>query len=436
MSTTAASRWGLAALAAAMVAAAGVGAGEADATCSSSVPVAASFADEPFDGEIGLAPEVASVDVSLGAVCELAVTRGSPTALRPPGSYATRRSRRTSTPTRTLPRALLSGAAPTAPCSSSARTDPTFRPRWGPGPAASSASAPLPSCPRLVPPGSRRRSISSPCPARRRSGSAWPRTGRRLCSRAGHALLRLRRDLRRRACRPAAGRRTTGATATRHDRPGSAGLHGPERPPPRRDLGPPQTQPRRLPLASRQGSQPGQGGSCRVDVPHGRYANPAHGGRPRLHGQHVAAYARWPVRALHTPPWPGAPRPQQPHARQPRFLAKGTARVARAAVVAAVVALKGSARLRDHQRARQSLQGAARRTTERACVPAAVANSLLPPSESDDHRAVERGTSGRPVARERRWVCGTVRRRRFRLVAGALPRLACAAPSVASMSRD
>ncbi|HMI72589.1 MAG TPA: PASTA domain-containing protein [Solirubrobacteraceae bacterium] len=37
------------------------------------MPVAASFADDPFDGEIGLAPEVASVDVSLGAVCELAV---------------------------------------------------------------------------------------------------------------------------------------------------------------------------------------------------------------------------------------------------------------------------------------------------------------------------------------------------------------------------
>ena len=73
MPTTAASRWRLAALTAAMVAAAAVEASEADATCSSSVPVAASFADDPFDGEIGLAPEVASVEVSLGAVCELAV---------------------------------------------------------------------------------------------------------------------------------------------------------------------------------------------------------------------------------------------------------------------------------------------------------------------------------------------------------------------------
>ena len=73
MPTTAASRWRLAALTAATVAAAGVGAGEADATCSSSAPVAASFADDPFDGEIGLAPEIASVDVSLGAVCELVV---------------------------------------------------------------------------------------------------------------------------------------------------------------------------------------------------------------------------------------------------------------------------------------------------------------------------------------------------------------------------
>jgi PASTA domain len=74
MSITASSRGRLAALtAAAAVAAGGVEADDADAACSSSTPAAVSFADDPFDGEIGLAPEIASVDVSVSSACELVV---------------------------------------------------------------------------------------------------------------------------------------------------------------------------------------------------------------------------------------------------------------------------------------------------------------------------------------------------------------------------
>jgi hypothetical protein len=73
MSITASSRWRLAALTAAALAAAGVETEGADAACASSTPLAQSFADDPFDGEIGLAPEIATVDVSLGAACELVV---------------------------------------------------------------------------------------------------------------------------------------------------------------------------------------------------------------------------------------------------------------------------------------------------------------------------------------------------------------------------
>jgi hypothetical protein len=74
MSMTASGRWRLAVLtAAAAVAAAGVETDDARATCSSSTPLASSFADDPYDGEIGLAPEIATVDVSLGGACELVV---------------------------------------------------------------------------------------------------------------------------------------------------------------------------------------------------------------------------------------------------------------------------------------------------------------------------------------------------------------------------
>jgi hypothetical protein len=45
----------------------------AQATCSSSTPASHTFADDPFDGELGLAPEIATVDASLGAACELVV---------------------------------------------------------------------------------------------------------------------------------------------------------------------------------------------------------------------------------------------------------------------------------------------------------------------------------------------------------------------------
>jgi hypothetical protein len=67
------SRWQLAVLTAAAVATAGFATDDANATCSSSEPVAVTFADDPFDGELGLAPEIATVDVSLGAACELVV---------------------------------------------------------------------------------------------------------------------------------------------------------------------------------------------------------------------------------------------------------------------------------------------------------------------------------------------------------------------------
>jgi hypothetical protein len=70
------SRWQLAVLTAAAVAAAGFGADDADATCSSSAPATQSFADDPFDGEIGLAPEIATVDVSLGAACDVVISTG------------------------------------------------------------------------------------------------------------------------------------------------------------------------------------------------------------------------------------------------------------------------------------------------------------------------------------------------------------------------
>jgi hypothetical protein len=45
----------------------------AQATCSSSTPAGQRFADDRSDGELGLAPELTFVNVSLGAACELVV---------------------------------------------------------------------------------------------------------------------------------------------------------------------------------------------------------------------------------------------------------------------------------------------------------------------------------------------------------------------------
>jgi PASTA domain len=46
----------------------------ARAACLHSTPASASFTDDPFDGELGLAPELTYVDMSLGAACEVVVT--------------------------------------------------------------------------------------------------------------------------------------------------------------------------------------------------------------------------------------------------------------------------------------------------------------------------------------------------------------------------
>ena len=68
-----ASRLWLAALAVAAVAMTGSSPGTARAACATSTPAAQSFTDDPFDGELGLAPEITSVDVSLGVWCDLVV---------------------------------------------------------------------------------------------------------------------------------------------------------------------------------------------------------------------------------------------------------------------------------------------------------------------------------------------------------------------------
>jgi hypothetical protein len=73
MLSTRASRLRLAALVVAAAAMTGSSPGTARAACASSTPAAQSFADDPFDGELGLAPEITSVDVSLGAACDLVV---------------------------------------------------------------------------------------------------------------------------------------------------------------------------------------------------------------------------------------------------------------------------------------------------------------------------------------------------------------------------
>jgi hypothetical protein len=66
------SEWRLAAVTAAAVAMTVASPGTARATCSST-PASQSFADDPFDGELGLAPEIATVDANLGATCDLVV---------------------------------------------------------------------------------------------------------------------------------------------------------------------------------------------------------------------------------------------------------------------------------------------------------------------------------------------------------------------------
>jgi hypothetical protein len=73
MLSTRASRLRLAALVVAAAAMTGSSPGTARAACASSTPAAQSFADDPFDGELGLAPEITTVDVSLGAACDLVV---------------------------------------------------------------------------------------------------------------------------------------------------------------------------------------------------------------------------------------------------------------------------------------------------------------------------------------------------------------------------
>jgi hypothetical protein len=51
----------------------GAAAGDARAACSTSVPVTRSFADDPFDGELGLAPEITAVEATVTAACDLTV---------------------------------------------------------------------------------------------------------------------------------------------------------------------------------------------------------------------------------------------------------------------------------------------------------------------------------------------------------------------------
>jgi hypothetical protein len=53
--------------------ASGAVAPEAQAACTTSVPVTRSFADDPFDGELGLAPEMTKVEARLGTACDLTV---------------------------------------------------------------------------------------------------------------------------------------------------------------------------------------------------------------------------------------------------------------------------------------------------------------------------------------------------------------------------
>jgi hypothetical protein len=73
MLSTRASRLRLAVLALAALAMTGSSSGTAQASCASSTPATQSFTDDPFDGELGLAPEMTSVDVSLGVGCDLVV---------------------------------------------------------------------------------------------------------------------------------------------------------------------------------------------------------------------------------------------------------------------------------------------------------------------------------------------------------------------------
>jgi hypothetical protein len=47
--------------------------GSALAACSSSTPAFRSFADDPFDGDLGLAPEMTAVEATLGTTCDLVI---------------------------------------------------------------------------------------------------------------------------------------------------------------------------------------------------------------------------------------------------------------------------------------------------------------------------------------------------------------------------
>jgi hypothetical protein len=61
------------AVAAAAMAVMAAHSGGAAAACSSSTPAGQSFADDPFDGNLGLAPEITAVDATLGTACDLVV---------------------------------------------------------------------------------------------------------------------------------------------------------------------------------------------------------------------------------------------------------------------------------------------------------------------------------------------------------------------------
>jgi PASTA domain len=52
------------------------GATAAQAACSGSTPATASFADSPFDGDAGLAPEITTVTAALDAACDYSVATG------------------------------------------------------------------------------------------------------------------------------------------------------------------------------------------------------------------------------------------------------------------------------------------------------------------------------------------------------------------------
>jgi PASTA domain len=56
-------------------------AGSAGAQCYSSTPSSTSYADSPFDGDSGLAPEIATVGVAIDAACDYSVNPGVATSL-------------------------------------------------------------------------------------------------------------------------------------------------------------------------------------------------------------------------------------------------------------------------------------------------------------------------------------------------------------------